>query len=77
MLRNIFVLKDITGIFRKYVYIPGLFDDFVENVYKIVSVHSILIVFVYATGQYVYDRYRTFQLNILTRKNYTCFINIL
>jgi len=38
-----------------------------ENVYKIVSVHLILNVFAYDTGQYVYDRYCKFQLNMFTR----------
>jgi len=47
--------------FTKYIvltkckpYIRGLFDKFVENVYKIVSVHSILIVFAYDTDM-IYD----------------------
>ena len=36
--------------------IRGLFDKFEENVYKIVSVYSILLGFAYDTGKYVYDR---------------------
>jgi len=51
--------------------IRGLFDKFMENVYKIVSVPTILIVFAYDTGQYVYDRYCKFQLNMFTRKKVT------
>ena len=31
-------------------YVQGLFEKFVENVYKIVSVYSILLVFAYDTG---------------------------
>jgi len=51
------------------ISIRGLFDKFVDNVDKFVSVHSILLVFAYDTGQYVYDRYSMFQWNISTRKN--------
>jgi len=47
----------------------GLFDKLVENVYKIVSDHSILIVVAHDIVQYVYDRYFKFQLNMFTRKN--------
>ena len=49
----------------------GLFDKFVENVYKIVSVYSILLVFAYDTGQVVYDRYCKFLLNMFIRKKVT------
>jgi len=52
-------------------HVRGLFDKFVENVYKIVSVHSILLVFAYGTGQYVYDIYCKFLLNTLIRKKVT------
>jgi len=52
--------------------LPGLFDKFVENVYKFFRFYSILLVFAYDTGQYVYDRYCKF----LRRKSYTCFTNI-
>ena len=33
--------------------VRGLFDKFVENVNKTVSVYSILLVFVYNTGQFL------------------------
>ena len=49
-----------------------MFDNFVENVYKIVSVHLILYVFAHDTGQELYDRYMycRFQVNMFTRKKY-------
>jgi len=47
----------------------GLFDTLVENVYKIVSDHSILIVVAHDIVKYVYDRFIKFQLNMFTRKN--------
>jgi len=61
--------QDVTGNIGKvsHLNIRGLFDKFVENVYKIVSVYSILLVFAYDTGQYVYDRYCKFLLNMLIR----------
>jgi len=43
----------------------------VENVYKIVLVQLIINVFAYDTGQYVYDRYCKFQLNMFTCKKVT------
>jgi len=52
-------------------YVQGLFEKFVENVYKIVSVYSILLVFAYDTGQYVYDRYCKFLLNMFICKKVT------
>ena len=51
--------------------IRGLFDKFVENVYKIVSDHSILIVVAHDTVHYEYDRHCKFQLNMFTRKKVT------
>jgi len=48
-------------------YIRGLFD----NVYKIVSVNSTLIVFACDTWLYEYYRYCKFQLNMFTRKKVT------
>ena len=39
---------------RAFIFgIRGLFDKFEENVYKIVSVYSILLGFAYDTGKYV------------------------
>jgi len=43
----------------------------VENVHKIVLVHSILFVFANDTGKYVCDRYCKFQKNMLTLKKVT------
>jgi len=42
-----------------------------ENVNKIVSVYSILLVFAYDTGQYVYDGYCKFLLNMFIRDKVT------
>jgi len=53
------------------ILVRGLFDKFMENVYKIVSVLTILPVFAYDTGQYVYDTYCKFLLNMFIRKNVT------
>jgi len=46
--------------------IPGLFDKFVENVYKFVSNHWIVIFVAHDAVHYVYDRYCKFQLNMFT-----------
>ena len=49
----------------------SMFDKFVENVHKIVLVHSILFVFANDTGKYVWDRYCKFQISMLTLKKVT------
>jgi len=54
-----------------YTFVRGLFEKFVENVYKIVSIYSILLVFAYNTGQYVYDRHCKFLFNLFIRKKVT------
>ena len=38
----------------KNIYIRELVEKFVEIVYKIISVSSILLFFAYDTGQYIY-----------------------
>jgi len=53
------------------INVRGLFDKFVENVHKIVLVHSILFVFANDTGKYVWDRYCKFQISMLTLKKVT------
>jgi len=50
-------VHSLDNILSCFYDLRGLFDKFVENVYKIVSIHMILIVFANNTGQYVYDRY--------------------
>ena len=52
-------------------FIRGLFDKFEENVYKIVSVYSILLGFAYDTGKYVFDRYCKFLFNMFICKKVT------
>jgi len=58
----------------------GLFDKVVENVYKPVSDHSILIYFAHYTVQYVYIGKCKLHLNMLTGKKvdyiYMYLINI-
>jgi len=55
----------------------GLFDKFVENIYKIVSHHSILIDFAHATVECAYDRYRiSFNQICSPVKSYKYFTNI-
>ena len=50
-----------------------MFDKFVRNGYRIVSVHSILFVFAHNTLQYVYDRYFKFQSKMFTLKKLQTF----
>ena len=54
-----------------FEHVRGLFDKFVENVYKFVSVYSSLLLFAYDTGQYVYDIYCKFLLNMFICKKVT------
>ena len=56
------------GKFPVLSTLRGLFDKFEENLYKIVSVYSILLGFAYDTGKYVYDRYCKFLFNMFIRK---------
>ena len=56
---------------QKSINLRGLFDKFEENVYKIVSVYSILLGFAYDTGKYVFDRYCKFLFNMFICKKVT------